>query len=50
MNEKKPPSPPRKPYCKPRILSRERIEGRANVCDPLAGGKASKPSCNILKS
>ena len=42
--------PAKKPYRKPRILSREKIEGRANVCDPLAGGKATKPSCNVLKS
>jgi hypothetical protein len=40
----------RKAYSKPRILSREKIEGRANVCDPLAGGKATAPACAILKS
>jgi hypothetical protein len=45
-----PAAPTRKPYHPPRILSREPIEGRANVCDPLAGGKHTAPSCNILKS
>ena len=49
-DEKKPASPPKKTYRRPRILSRDRIEGRANVCDPTAAGKASKPLCNVLKS
>ena len=36
---------------KPRIVSREKIEGRANVCDPLAGGKQSGQfSCSVVKS
>lgn len=41
---------PRRTYEKPRIVSREKIEGRANVCDPLAGGKASPMSCAVAKS
>ncbi len=43
------PAAPKKPYQKPRILSRERIEGRANVCAPPMG-KATGVSCNILRS
>ena len=55
MNDPKAPPPPteKKPkrrYERPRIVSREKIEGRANVCDPLAGGKATAPSCGIAKS
>jgi len=57
MPEKKtPPTPPAAPnkpkrrYERPRIVSREKIEGRANVCDPLAGGKATAPGCGIARS
>lgn len=45
------PAAPKKPWRKPRILAREKIEGRANVCDPLAAGKQSgTPSCSVTKS
>ena len=55
MDEKKKPDvepPTKKPYKKPRILSREKIEGRAAVCDPTPGlgGKATGPSCTVVKS
>jgi len=46
-NEKK---KKRRPYAAPRILSREKIEGRANVCDPIAGGKNSPMTCAVSKS
>jgi len=53
MNESEKKNPPKdaakKPYKKPRIQSRERIEGRANVCAPPMG-KATGVSCNVLRS
>ncbi len=51
MNENDKKKKPRRKYQRPGIVSREKIEGRANVCDPLAGGKASgQISCSIAKS
>jgi len=48
--QKEKPKREKKPYAKPAILSREKIEGRANVCDPLAGGKATAPQCGVTRS
>ncbi len=41
-----------KKYQKPKILSREKIEARANVCPSTSGGKAagSSPPCSTLTS
>lgn len=50
MNEEEKPKKKRRKYEKPRIVSREKLEGRANVCDPLAGGKAGGMSCSVIKS
>lgn len=42
---------PRRPYAPPRIASREKIEGRANVCDPLVGGKTGPAAgCSVARS
>ena len=49
MKKKEPPKQ-KKPYRKPAILSREKIEGRANVCDPAIGGKATAPACGVARS
>lgn len=41
----------RRPYSPPRIASREKIEGRANVCDPLVGGKTGPAAgCSVARS
>ena len=39
----------RLPYEPPRIVSRDRLEGRAAVCDPFAG-KTAPPACGVTKS
>lgn len=39
----------RQPYEPPRIVTREKIEGRANVCSPPTG-KISPPACGVAKS
>jgi hypothetical protein len=44
------PAKKKKPYQKPAIVSREKIEGRANVCDPTIGGKATAPQCGVARS
>lgn len=36
-------------YQKPEIILEQRIEGRAGVCNQLAGGK-SAPPCGFLQS
>ena len=36
-------------YEKPEIILEEKIEGRAGVCNQLAGGK-SAPPCGFLQS
>ena len=42
---------PRRPYAPPRIASREKIEGRANVCDTLIGGKTGPAAgCSVARS
>ncbi len=43
------PSDVRQPYEPPRIVTREKIEGRANVCSPPTG-KTTAPACGVAKS
>gem|GEM_PF-6620814 len=42
----------KKRYIKPKIISREKIEARANVCPSTSGGKSSgsTPPCSVLTS
>lgn len=39
----------RRPYEPPRIVHRDKLEGRANVCDPLTG-KTAPPTCGVNRS
>ena len=39
----------RRPYEPPRIVSKDKLEGRANVCDPFAG-KTAPPGCGVNRS
>jgi hypothetical protein len=39
----------RRPYEPPRIVSRDKLEGRANVCDPFSG-KTAPPGCGVNRS
>lgn len=39
----------RRPYEPPRIVSKDKLEGRANVCDPFAG-KTAPPGCGVSRS
>ena len=39
----------RRPYEPPRIVSRDKLEGRANVCDAFTG-KTAPPSCGVNRS
>ena len=39
----------KRPYEPPRIVSREKLEGRANVCDAFTG-KQAPPSCGVARS
>lgn len=41
---------PRKPYDRPRILSREPLEAMAATCTASARGKANKSVCGVAKS
>lgn len=44
-----PPPVKRRPYEPPRIASRDKLEGRANVCDAFTG-KQAPPSCGVARS
>lgn len=46
---KAPPPRKRRPYEPPRIVSKDKLEGRANVCDPFAG-KTAPPGCGVNRS
>ena len=49
-DETKAPTPrKRRPYEPPRIVSKDKLEGRANVCDPFAG-KTAPPGCGVNRS
>ena len=39
----------RRPYEPPKIVSKDKLEGRANVCDPFTG-KTSPPTCGVNRS
>ena len=39
----------RRPYDPPRIVAKDKLEGRANVCDPFTG-KTAPPSCGVNRS
>ena len=45
----KPVVPKRRPYEPPKIVSKDKLEGRANVCDPFAG-KTAPPGCGVNRS
>lgn len=45
----KPAVPKRRPYEPPKIVSKDKLEGRANVCDPFAG-KTAPPGCGVNRS
>lgn len=45
----RPTAPKRRPYEPPRIVSKDKLEGRANVCDPFAG-KTAPPGCGVNRS
>ena len=46
---KAPTARKRRPYEPPRIVSKDKLEGRANVCDPFAG-KTAPPACGVNRS
>lgn len=46
---KSPTPQKRRPYEPPRIVSKDKLEGRANVCDPFAG-KTAPPGCGVSRS